>query len=241
MAMSFPFISRLTSFFFPITCAGCGAPLPAKDHYRLCPACADSIPLITGLVCVHCGVALPDGGATCFRCRSHPLRHITAIRSCVSYEGLSRDILKRFKYGDRDYLDRFLGRLLLAGFEAHRDLFAYCDIIVPVPLHFLRRLMRGYNQAELLALALAARIEKPVVTDVLRRNEYSRPQFRLGRDERFKNLKNVFSAKKSVKTKGKSILLVDDICTTGATLSYCAAALRGAGASRIFALTVARD
>lgn len=233
--------ARILNIFFPISCAGCNTPLPAEDHYRVCPSCLEKIPFITGLVCVQCGEPLPDGGATCYACRHRTLRHITAIRSCVPYEGIARDFLKKFKYGNRDYLDRFLGRLLVAGFETHRRLFEDCDIVVPVPLHPLRRLMRGYNQAELLAHVLAVHIRKPVVSNVLRRVAYSRPQFRLGREERFENLKNVFSARKTALLNGKNILLIDDICTTGATLSYCAAALRRTGAARVYGLTIARD
>ncbi len=233
--------ARVAGFFFPVTCSGCGVTLPPEDRFRVCSACVESIPLMAGLVCVHCGVPLPDGGASCFNCRARPPRHITAIRSCVAYEGLSRDLLKRFKYGNRDFLDRFLGRLLTAGYEIHHKLLRECDAIVPVPLHPLRRLFRGYNQAELLARVLSAHLGKPVIAHALRRTAYSRPQFHLNREERYENLKNVFSSNKHIDLKNRTILLVDDICTTGATLSYCAAALRRAGAEKVFGLTVARD
>jgi ComF family protein len=113
--------------------------------------------------------------------------------------------------------------------------------LVPVPLHSANHYERGYNQAVLLAQALSCRLGLPCWENALIRIRRTRPQFRLGKPERFANLQGSIMAASHRSLKGMRLLLIDDVCTTGATLRECALALRRAGAKRIQALVLARD
>lgn len=121
------------------------------------------------------------------------------------------------------------------------DLHKTSDIIIPVPLNIIRRIKRGYNQAGLLADAISENIKKPVLNNVLYRKKITKPQFKLSKAERAKNIKDSFLIKNDGLIEKKNILLVDDIATTSSTASACAAALKSAGASKVVVITIARD
>lgn len=229
---------RILQLFFPITCTSCGEDLPADDHYRLCGPCGAKITLNTGLVCQKCGVPLPSGGAHCYRCRKNTKTHYAAIRSAAAYDGVLRDLLHKFKYMNRDYLDEFFGAMLVDALTLWKEL-PPVDAVAAVPLHWTKRLMRGYNQAELLAEKVSLHTGKPLLRRVLSRRRRTKAQYRLSREERRENLRGTFAARGLLK--GTTILLIDDICTTGATIDACAAALKEAGARQVYGLTVARD
>lgn len=215
--------SRLLALFFPVRCACCGAALPHDDACRVCPACAGRIRLASGPVL-----------------RPVNFRHVEFIRSGCVYEGPARELLRKFKYGGRDYLSGFLAKTLIYALNSEPR-FAEADAVVAVPLHWTRRLARGYNQSELLAREAAQYLGKPLLRGALARSRKTLPQFHLSRAERLENLRGCFSVRGRAAVKGKKLLLVDDICTTAATLEECARALRKAGASKVFGLTAARD
>lgn len=183
-------------------------------------------------------MALPDGGARCWECRNRR-RDFRFCRSFGIYAGPLKRAVRVFKYAGREALAR-----PLAGFLAsvvRRPELKGIDLLVPVPLHFIRKHARGYNQAELLARALSADIGVPVA-DVLCRRRWTRPQAGLHREARRRNVAGVFAVRSSgaERLRGGRVLLIDDVCTTGATLEACARALRAAGARRVDALTLAR-
>lgn len=222
---------------WPTRCGVCDAGLP-PGATPLCPSCAAAFPRWTGRACRVCGAALPDGGARCRECRNRR-RDFRFCRSFGLYAGALKRAALLFKYAGRDALARPLGECLEA--VARRPELRDADLLVPVPLHFIRRHARGYNQAELLARALSDRIGVPVV-DALRRRRWTRPQAGLHREARRRNVAGVFEVRRAetVPVKGRRALLIDDVCTTGATLEACARALREAGARRVDALTLAR-
>jgi ComF family protein len=154
------------------------------------------------------------------------------------HDGAVRDLLHRFKYGADRSLTPVLGELMFTALQDTRLSGISFDGIVPVPLHARRLRERGFNQAALLAGTLAPRLGVPVL-DLLRRTRPTVPQAGLERDRRLANLKGAFEFRKGFAKTG-SLLLVDDVATTGATLDACAEVLIGAGASRVFAVTVAR-
>lgn len=198
------------------------------------------MPRITGWCCQTCGLPLPDGGAHCHACRTSPRVHYETIRSAAEYRGSIRDLIHSFKYRHRDHLYRVFGRMLievLAGQPYRKDI----DYVVPVPMHPLKRYLRGYNQSELISIPVASFLRRPVLSRVLVRRKYTRPQFTLRKNERRENLAGSFAVVHPAFIRGKNLLLIDDICTTGATINECAGALRRAGARRVYALTIARD
>jgi competence protein ComFC len=156
------------------------------------------------------------------------------------YKGPARELLRKFKYGGRDYLAGFLSRLLICALN-NEPAMREADAVVPVPLHWTKRLTRGYNQSELLARETAAYLGKPVLGGVLVRKRMTSPQFHLSKGERLENLRGCFKVKQPSRLENMSVLLVDDICTTAATLEQCARVLKKAGASKVYGLTVARD
>ncbi|MBL0350899.1 MAG: ComF family protein [Elusimicrobia bacterium] len=204
----------------------------------LCALCVGAFPRWEGFSCRVCGIPLPDGGARCDVCR-RSRRSFRFCRSGGLYDGPLRDALLRFKYGAREALGRPLGQWLALRWRERPEL-GKVDAVTAVPLHFLRRHARGYNQSELLALSFCAAAGLPYL-EVLRRARWTKPQTRLGRDARRENVAQAFRVVLPESVAGKKILLIDDVCTTGATLDAAAAALRRAGARWVAALTAARQ
>lgn len=227
----------LLESFFPTRCGLCDARL-APDVPALCADCAASFPQWEGRACRVCGVPLPDGGARCWECRKGR-RAFRFCRNAGLYEGGLRRAILLLKYAGREALAEPLGRRMAVA--AARPELRGVDVLVPVPLHFVRRHARGYNQAKLLAGAVSKEMGTPVV-EALRRRRWTRAQAGLRRNARRRNVEGVFEpTPAAVGLRGRHALLIDDVCTTGATLEACARALRAAGARRVDALTLSRN
>lgn len=224
-------------FFFPRTCGVCGRDLPSEAD-PLCALCVGAFPRWAGFSCRVCGIPLPDGGARCDACR-RSRRSFRFCRSGGLYDGPLREALLRLKYGAREALARPLGRWLALRWRERPEL-GKVDVVTAVPLHFLRRHARGYNQSERLARSFAAAVGLPYL-EALRRTRWTRPQTRLGRDARKENVAEAFRVALPESVAGKRFLLIDDVCTTGATLDAAAGVLRRAGARWVAALTAARQ
>lgn len=187
-----------------------------------CPLCNREALLGPSGLCDSCAKAVRACPAPAF---TEPLDGLAAG---FLYDGPVRDAIHRFKYGNATYLADFFAEQI----DLPSDW--QIDCIVPVPLHWLRQLHRGYNQSELLALALHERYASlPVRADLLCRTRSTRPQTHLSAAERQTNLRGAFSA--APEARGLSILLVDDVATTRATLRTCAAQLKKKGARRVYA------
>ncbi len=233
-------VQGVANFLFPIICSSCGNLMPSDDKYRLCENCFRSLKFISdGLYCVRCGRFLPSGGAHCRSCRSEKF-HFEFIRSAVLYEGVARDLIHKFKYRGAEYLKHLFGKILAEEAKKHEEI-ANCDFLLPVPLHRLKKILRGYNQSELIASVLAKNLGKSFLKDVLIKTRYTRQQAKLKKSERRKNVLDAFRVVKDDAIRGKNLLLIDDVATTGATIECCAAILRRAGSGKVYCLTVARD
>jgi len=236
------FCNALVYVALPRLCAACGAPLPYDAGHPLCDDCRAEVRFLDGLVCVTCGVPLPDGGTHCFRCRGNHGRRPAAdlMRGAVAYDGPVRNLIHKLKFGGCPHLARQLGAYLV-------DLYVRVlgmppiDLMCAVPLARMRRIMRGYNQAELIARAFGDAIGVPVI-HILHRSRSTRAQARLSREQRFHNVRGVFELRvPDGAVAGKTVAVVDDVCTTGQTLDQCARVLKAAGAERVYCLSVARD
>jgi ComF family protein len=181
-------------------------------------------------------VNLEDG---CNACRDQSF-HFESVVRLGAYDGLlSQVILQRLKYAPGEGLAEVLGELWASHLEKRlRDVKA--DVIVPVPLHWWRRWTRGYNQSEVLAQALANRLRVPCKPGWLRRVRNTPQQVGQSTTARRENVRNAFSAPAWAELHGKTILLVDDVLTTGSTASDAARALRTAGAARVVVAVLAR-
>ncbi len=224
-------------------CASCELPLERPTAGPVCRACLASVDLLRPPLCPQCGDEraswrqLDDSMATCPRCR----RFQTAIalsRSAAVYDGALRRTIHAFKYDGRRSLARPLGRLLA---DAATDILSGASCAVPVPLHPLRRLGRGFNQAHELARALPL----PTVS-ALRRTRATSPQEHLTAVARRQNVRDAFALSRVLTPRtrhhlidGRVVVLIDDVRTTGSTLEQCARVLLAAGAAEVRALTVA--
>jgi ComF family protein len=163
-----------------------------------------------------------------------------AMYSVFMYKEKARDLILKFKYSGKMFLAKDFGAQMADKFK-QLPFYDKIDCIVPVPLNIVRRIKRGYNQAELLSREISKLTQKPVIRRSLYRKKMTKPQFKLSKEERIKNIKGSFFVKNKERIRNKTILLIDDIITTGATVSACAAALKKSGAKKVYVLSLARD
>lgn len=220
---------RLLNLVFPARCVNCN-----QVNGALCATCLATIRPITATVCQRCGHPLTNARAACPECRTHPLT-ITQIQSAVWHDGALREAIHALKYKRRRDVAIPLANLL-ADKIARAN--ATYDLVTSVPLHPSRELERGYNQAELIAQHTARARNLPYLR-VLERTRATADQIGLNGPARRANVASAFAAQPSL-AQNKSVLLVDDVATTGATLDACAIALFATGAKAVFGLTVAR-
>jgi ComF family protein len=199
-----------------------------------CSDCLVSVQPVPTPICPQCGRPTP-GERLCSQCRSNP-GQLDGIRSVALHTGALRQAIHHFKYQRRRELADTLG-LMLFDYWQKADIPA--DLVLPVPLHPSRQKERGYNQAALLAGVLAAQAQLPLNQTGLTRTRATAPQVGLGVEERKANVQDAFRWTGDG-LKGVCVLLIDDVCTTGATLQACAKVLRRGGADLIWALTLAR-
>ena len=159
-------------------------------------------------------------------------------RSAVEHTGIVRDRIHQLKFGGRLHWVPSLVELTLHPFRNSCP--GPVDLLLPVPLHIQRLKQRGFNQSALMAKTLGRTLKCPVSFDTLVRTRWTNPQTRLSREERLENVKGSFSVEAAGRVKGKSVLLLDDVFTTGTTLMECSRALKKAGAREVHALTVTR-
>ncbi len=224
----------LLELFYPLHCEVCEKALFAKT--RLCQECWDRMKPLTASFCERCSYPLLKGGR-CKNCADRELHFVAGV-SAFQYEGLVRQLLHRFKYGGDQSLKKVLGELLALTLRDKRLQGVSFEAIVPVPLYRLREREREFNQALLLAQEVAFQLKRPL-RQILCCTQATASQARLDRKERIKNRTGKFALKKNQSLSG-NYLLVDDVLTTGATLDVCARVLLEAGASGVWAATVAR-
>ena len=216
---------------FPPRCVGCDV-----EGSFLCASCTTELPCLELPYCQRCAQPLRRG-ELCERCEASPL-DIDGIRAPYLMEGVIRECVHRLKYRNLRALGPVLGELLSEQVQAlpHSP-----DVVIPVPLHPRRLGARGYNQASLLAREIGKHLSLPVVEKALTRRRDSPPQAASsGYEERLRNVMGSFEAQGG-SLEGRRILLIDDVCTTGSTLSACAVALKAQGASSVWGLTLARE
>ncbi len=231
----------LVTLCFPPQCVVCKAP-----GREVCSQCWGDIPRIVEPLCQGCGRPFdPRARAAdvCGACRTGEFRFDCA-RAVGRHVSPLRDLVLAFKFGGRERLAQPLGELLsdyvLRDGSAGACL-ADAELIVPVPLHTARERDRGYNQAQLLAEQLSRAMGVPLATGALRRVRDTPPQTELTPSQRRENVRGAFGVFDADVVQGRTVLLLDDVLTTGATLSECAKVLKRAGTARALALTVSRS
>ncbi len=237
---------------FPANCRLCSAPLVNISRLPVCKECLFAIRPITGGVCAICGERLTspyavlgvEGEPKCGLCRRLDPPYSKAV-AYGSYSGGLRDLIHLLKYEQVRPAAAVLGRMLAEAVGALAPVFREAAVLVtPVPLHSSKLRQRGFNQSELIAKAALklnrAEGKLQFHDGILERRRETQSQIGLSRHQRRENVRGAFAVAKPEQVGGREFLLVDDVLTTGTTVSECARVLRHAGASKVFVATVAR-
>ena len=234
-------LEQILDFIWPRTCEACRRPVDRPGRH-FCSDCLNRLPFTpTDGCCRRCGCAAEklDGEFLCEDCRTYK-PSFDRVASALSFEGDARDAMNAFKFRNhlwlRDDLVDWIEGVVRARFKIEE-----IDLIVPMPSTLWHRIDRGYNQCAYLARALAKRLGKPYVSSTLRRKGNPKKQGRLTEEERRTNVIGTFEVRKSALIRDKTVMVVDDIMTTGSTLSECAAELKRSGAFRVWCATLARS
>lgn len=227
----------LLNVILPPRCLICGKVISSDDS--LCLDCFDNINFITKPYCKRCGVPLVSGGdeTYCVSCltKTSPLR---LCRAAIKYDEFSKKLILDFKFLDHIENKKLLARWL---YMAGQDIFKEgVDLLIPVPLYYTRLIKRKYNQSAILTAELAKLSGIEACYTALKKIKHTLPQVECNGKHRKLNVQNAFDVLHCDKIKGKRIVLIDDVYTTGSTLKECAKALKKAGAKSVDALTVAR-
>ena len=235
----FELLEAAVSLLYPPVCTLCGGKTRASEY--LCERCEAKATPIVAPFCQQCSEPFEGAIATAFTCANCTHRTIYFDAAVAAYRGrgIVRQIIHDFKYGRQIHLRHLVARWLYAAFDDERLRGREFDMIVPVPLHPARQRERGFNQANLLAELLTAQISIPS-KPVLKRVRYTTTQTALDRAERMENLHNAFRLRRNANVRGLRVLLIDDVLTTGSTLSECARILKRSGAISVHAATAAR-
>ena len=226
---------------FPSFCRLCRAPLEDPGERVVCGACLSKLAAYEGPSCPRCGRIRQDGGEDhlCARCLREPPA-FTRHRSCGAYGGTLKEIILLFKYRTYAPLSRPLARFADAAVGRDQGLWAGADLLVPVPLHPSRRRDRGFNQARLLARDLARLRGLRVLDGCLVKTRNAPPQAGLRAADRERNVVRAYAVRRPDRLRGRTIVLVDDVTTTGATVRECARVLMESGAREVRAVTLAQ-
>ncbi|MBR4125867.1 MAG: ComF family protein [Victivallales bacterium] len=226
----------------PPLCLVCGQTVAqASDGTAgLCDACEDALPRFPAEHrCALCGGLNDTALEVCHECAVTP-RPWTCGVTVFPYQGAAGDLVREYKYHRATVFVPFFARAIAQAWR-QADPLVRPDCIIPIPLHWTRRLRRGFNQAELVAQFLGRELGIPCITS-LRRQRHTGHQARLDADARLRNLRRAFCVPEHLKPQlaDRTILLLDDVFTTGATLTAAADVLLSAGAREIAVATIAR-
>jgi len=233
---------------WPMFCRHCGVRLLTEDNRFFCPTCWERSPRIIPPLCSKCGKPHeqilgfgPVASYPCDTCRNASPRTIRyrRILGAAHYQDAIAEAIKLFKFHDRTQLAGPLAELMLEAADRELDMDGY-HFIIPVPLYRVRERARGYNQSLLLAEEIAPYFEGAAIDHALKRIRPTKTQSRLKSEaERRENVRGAFAVDNGDRLKGKKILLIDDVVTTGVTVNECAAVLRRHGVEHVDVLAVA--
>ena len=224
----------MLDFALPPRCAGCGVII--DDVHSFCPDCWTKIEFLGESGCNTCGLPLEATEAeTCAVCLAAPPK-IARTRAAVAYGDLTRSLAIRLKYGRKVAIARTMARYMAPLINAGGG----DPILIPVPLHRARLWGRGFNQSALVARELSRRLNFPTDALVLRRSKRTPPLTGMSPQQRRKAVAGAFKITDETTVSGRTVILIDDVLTTGSTADACARALQRAGASRVELITWAR-
>ena len=234
-------LTGIADLIFPPRCITCGVVLKEHGPLPFCPQCTAGIHFIRSPLCPRCGIPFPVTEGEDHLCGECLVtrRPYAVARAVGLYDETLLTAIHLFKYRGRIGIGKVLGKIMadFAGGMWDMNVFS---VIMPVPLHRKRLRERGFNQAVILARQIAKRFSLPLDFMTLKRAVFTAPQVGLGREDRSVNVRGAFAVRKPERIAGKRILLVDDVYTTGSTLTECARTLLKAEADSVAVLTLAK-
>ena len=237
----------LLNFVFPLDCKICEKPIRESKGYSICKDCFKTIELIDQPYCRKCGKPLiptdffkQNRGILCLDCKRKKYS-FEFSRSTGVYDKVLKKCIHLFKYYGEKKLAKPLGKLMVDYLLKNDEFKKKVDLIIPVPLHKNDLKKRGFNQSVLLSKVIGDYFFIPVGEKVLIKKKLTPFQVNLSKKEREKNILRAFSVEKPEEIKGKNILILDDVFTTGSTVEECAKELKEARAKKIYVLTLARS
>ena len=230
MFLLFRYLQNFSELLYPKLCGGCGNHLYENEE----------------VVCVYCRASLPLSGECDFENNASEKLFwgkvaITAAASFLFFQKKSstQHLLHQLKYQQKENIGEWLGEQFAYSLQS-KGRFAAVEIIIPIPLHPSRIKFRGFNQCDAIARGMASVLQIPIINGVLIRSVATQSQTKKNRFQRFENMNSVFSLAQASAIKGKNILLLDDVLTTGATLISAAQVLQQAGSNKLFVGAVAK-
>lgn len=234
-------LNDVCDIIFPPQCLACAELIKQPVKQIFCSGCLEKIKFITDRFCPICGVpfwASPAGCHICGNCLADK-PYYSQARAVAGFETVIMDVIHKFKYGRNISTGYALGSFMADFSFPDFDLSEY-SLLIPVPLHIKRLRERGFNQSLLLANQIGKKHKLPVDFSLLKRCKFTLTQTGLDKAEREINIKGAFAVADKEKIKGKKIILIDDVYTTGATINECARVLLKAGAQKTAVLTLSR-
>jgi ComF family protein len=213
----------MLKWLFPDECLSCKAKI---SDIGLCTACYRCLePIVLG--CNLCGIAIGVEDSYCLACNKNP-PYYSRLYTPFIYNKITHDIIHKLKYGDKDFLARYMAKIIASRFD-----FSHIDAIIAVPIARLRLWKRLYNQAELIAYYLSLETGKPYIYKALNKKSSLKNLTKLGRKARLREIKDTISIVKLQEIQNKILLLIDDVSTTGATSNECSKVLLIEGAKQV--------
>lgn len=218
-------------------CIACDTELCEPMRYGVCDKCYGKLEFTGDNICKKCGRIQNNEADFCLTCQEHA-REFDFSRSCVVYNDIAKDIVRGIKFGHKKYFGKYLAAYITDRYDKDFSSVSI-DCIIPVPLTRKRRKERGYNQSEVIAKHLAEEREIPMDASLVVKIKDNKEQAKLTGKEREQNVLGVYELSRKDDVKGKTFLIIDDVMTTGSTLSEIAGVLKKAKAKEVFGLTFA--
>lgn len=230
-------LKKTVEYILPKRCFSCAEFIQGEDGF--CGSCWQKFNFITSPFCKTCGTEFElrtlEAYSNCLKCISSPPAFDRA-RAIFKFDENSKNIIHAFKYYDKTVLAKQFAKMLCERYANEMD---DASIIVPVPMYRFKRLFRMYNPPQMIANSISKRTGIEVVADLLSKVKWTKSQTKLSRKERIANISASIQISGGERVKGKKVILVDDVITTGTTINHCAKILKKAGAKEVLALSIA--
>ena len=229
------FLKGIIDYIMPFRCSLCVELIEGEQG--ICGSCFAKLNFITEPYCSCCGYPFEfsiEGKVLCGACAIKK-PHYDIARSLLKFDKESKKLIHAFKYNDRSEHSKIFAKLLISKYKKEIE---DIDLVVPVPMHRIKRIFRQYNPAQILAKDISLILKKNMMADALIKTKWTKPQTKLSKSERGKNLLDSLIFNKNRNVAGKNLLLIDDVKTTGTTSNNCAQILKEAGAASVKLLTI---